>query len=187
MKRIVLPLAVIMSLSFTACEDAGNRDGGDGDTSELRDMSDGMQGDIRDYRQEDFVTDVIEANAEELAWIREGLSKGTDAELKQHAQHMLADHEKMRTDLLAYAQKHNYDLTGLDTNRTVNNNKSAGANWDEEWADEMVDMHRSTIRRFERAQKRIQEQELAGMITSTLPTLRSHLQMMEGLDNKLDK
>ena len=55
----------------------------------------------------------------------------------------------------------------------------------EEWTDEMVDAHEKTISRFESAQKDVKDEELRTMITNTLPTLRSHLDMMKGLQAKM--
>lgn len=138
-------------------------------------------------REEDFVTDVIEANAEELAWLKAGLANGTDAELKAHAQHMITDHEKMEKEVDAYVSKKNINTSGVDTSATVNLNEDKGNEWDEEWADEMGDKHRQLIRRFERAEKRVDDAELKNLITQSLPTLRSHLDMVEKLEAKLDK
>ena len=137
-------------------------------------------------REENFVSDVIEANAEELSLLREGLNKGTDPELKSQAKEMITGHEKLDKDMRAYASKNNFLLDGVDTTRMVNINKTSGNDWDEEWADEVGDRHRALIRKFDRAQNRIQDSELKDMINQALPSMRSHLDKTEKLENKLD-
>ena len=186
MRLTLLPVAALLICS-TACNDVSNQTPTDGDTVELREMADGMQEDVKNYREEDFTTDMLEANAEALAWVHEGIAKGTDGALKEQAKNMLADHEQLHNSFLAYAQKHNYDLTGTDTNRTVNNRKPAGTKWDEEWSDEVADLQRTIVRRFQRAVKQVKEPELSSIISQTLPKLRLNLQMVEALDERLGK
>ncbi len=138
-------------------------------------------------REENFVTDAIEANAEEMAWLRAGINTGTDEELKTHAKKMMSDHQQMDRDIRAYASSKNITLDNVDTSNAVRIRYDRGRKWDKEWADEMGDMHKSQIRKFERARKRIQDTELENMITKTLPVLHSHLAMVEKLEEKLDK
>jgi putative membrane protein len=113
-----------------------------------------------------------------------GINQGTDAELKEHAKHMLADHEKMDTDMRAYARKYNIKLTGVTPN-PKKINEQPGAEWDADWADEIADMHQKTVREFEKAQGLASEPELRNMIIAALPTLKVHLEMANGLRARL--
>ena len=99
---------------------------------------------------------------------------------------MISDHEKIDRDMRAYASKNNFGLDGVNTTDMVNINKKSGNEWDEEWADEVGDRHRAMIRRFDRAQNRIQDNELKKIISEALPTMRSHLDKTEKLEVKLD-
>jgi putative membrane protein len=183
-----LALCVPVIFGLSACTDdqtAGNnlRDTANIGTENRTDNSDRP---ASLAREEDFVSDVIEANAEELALLREGSRKGTDPELKSQAQEMITDHEKLDKQIRAYANKNNFRLEGVDTTSTVNINKKSGNEWDEEWADEVGDRHRAMIRRFDRAQNRIQDAELKEIINGGLPSMRSHLDKTEKLEVKLD-
>lgn len=188
-KYMLLPVAALCLL-FTACNDAGNGNNDANDTT-LADRAenkvDEAMANMRETREENFVTNAIEDNAEEMVWLKAGVGSGTDAELKAHAQQMLGDHEKMDSELRAYAGKKNISLADLRTNETVNLNEKAGREWDEEWADEVGDMHRAVIRRFERAQNRVQDAELKDMINKSLPTLQAHRDMTQKLEDKLNK
>lgn len=184
----------ICLLLLTSCGDAGSstdHGGGTADSTSpsLQDLHGGSNpsGAEVSERDEDFVTDVIEDNAEEIAWLRMGSANGTDAELRTHAEHMLADHQKMDTDMRKFAMTKNISLNKVDTIGKVDIDDPKGKEWDEEWAEEMVEMHEKTIKRFERAQDRVKDAELKTTITNTLPTLRSHLDMAKKLEERLDK
>jgi putative membrane protein len=173
-----------MLFAIVACTD------NDTDDNTLRDtvnIGDANRSDNRSLdREEDFVLDVLEANAEEIAWLKEGTRKGTHPEIKSQAQQMITEHEKLNQDLRGYAKKKNFRLDNIDTTKTAKLNEDAGNEWDEEWADEIGDRHRMMIRTFERAQTRVQDAELRDMISKTLPSMRSHLDKTEQLETKLD-
>ena len=139
-------------------------------------------------RESNFVDDVIEENNEEIAWLNAAIKSGADAELKSNAQHMLADHEKMDTDLKAFAKKKGIEIEEADTTVIILDiNENDAKDWDKEWADEMADKHRKLVRRFERAENFANDAELKVLISSSLPTLRAHLDMATKLEERLDK
>ena len=158
--NFIKQIAFITCMLFLiACNDSGTATRETGDTTTT-----GRSG--VENRGEDFVSDVLQMNAEEMAWLREGRNKATDQKLKTMAGEMMREHEKMETDLKGYAQKRNFIIDDIDTSETVRLNEKPGDDWDEEWADEVGDRHRQLIRRFERAQKRIDDTELKNIITS---------------------
>lgn len=139
-------------------------------------------------REREFVDDAIEDNNEEIAWLNAGVKNGTDAELKAHAQEMLADHEKMNTDMKALANKKGVEIEEVDTSVIVLDiNEDNPADWDREWADEMADKHRKLIRQVERAASYVDDAELKALVNRSLPMLRSHLDMADKLEDRLDK
>lgn len=191
--RTIKLLAITCSLSaiaLTACQRGGVHDGSGLDTSVHNDpvyIENDKLRSLAGRKDEDFVTDVLEANAEEMAWLRAGQNMGTDAQLKANAAHMMADHEKMDKEMRTYASDKKIDISDVDTSADVNLNEQKGREWDEEWADEVADMHEHLIKKFERAQDRVENAELKGMINKTLPTLRNHLNMANQLETRLEK
>ena len=181
-------LAVCSCLLFAigACTDNDTDDNNLRDTANVGNANRTDNRSTSFDREEDFVLDVLETNAEEMAWLREGTRKGTHAEVKSQAQQMITEHEKLNQDLRSYANKKNFRLDDIDTTKTVKLNEDAGNEWDEEWADEIGDRHRMMIRRFERAQTRVQDSELRDIIAKALPSMRSHLDKTEQLETKLD-
>ena len=176
-KQIAFATCVLCSI---ACNDNGTATRETGDTT-----STGRSG--IENRGEDFISDVLQINAEEMAWIREGRNKATDQKLKTMAGEMMREHEEMEVDLRGYAEKRNLRIDDIDTSETVRLNEKPGGEWDEEWADEVGDRHRQLIKRFERAQKRVDDAELKDIITRNLPALRSHLDSVRNLEARLDK
>ncbi|HYD22359.1 MAG TPA: DUF4142 domain-containing protein [Flavipsychrobacter sp.] len=136
---------------------------------------------------QDFIKDAVEMNTKELAWLDAGMKMGMDKEVKGHAKMMMADHEKMGTEVKDYAGKKGLEVPNVDTAGEVDINEKKGKDWDRKWAEKMVDDHQKVIKRFENAQNDVKDEELRTMISSTLPKLRSHLEMSEKLRDKLSK
>lgn len=181
MKNIKQQLNVILfagMLVFMSCNNDGtNRTG-----------TDTTMAGVRETREEDFVTDVLDMNAREIAWLNAGINKGTDSELKSQAKKMLSDHETLRNDLKDYAQKNNITVPDTDTSDIIDITDKPGGDWDEEWADEVGDNHERLVNRFERANRRIKDDAaLKNIINKTLPVLQSHWDDAKKLESRLEK
>ena len=168
---------------FISCEnDGGNRIGANATTDTTTTSG------TTESREEDFVDDVLDMNAREIAWLNAGINKGTDSELKAQAKKMLADHNTLRSELKDYAEKNNIVVPDTDTSNVIDMTDRYGADWDAEWADEVSDDHQRLVNRFERAQRRIKENTaLLNIVNKTLPVLQSHLNTSQQLENKLEK
>lgn len=149
---------------------------------------DTVKANIQENRDEDFVQDVIKANAGEIHLLTLAEQKGTNKELKSHAKMMLADHKKLADQMQEYAKKKNI-TANIDSNdmKSSFDTDKPGADWDKNWTDKMVDAHQNTIDKFEKKEKNAKDEELKNMVSATLPTLRSHLNMMKELQAKLQK
>lgn len=137
-------------------------------------------------REEDFISDVIENNLETITFLREGVNKSVDVELKSNAGKMLADHEKLDKTLRDYAAKKNY-TPDIDTASSISINKPAGSIWDEEWADEVGDKTKELARQFSRAENWVETSELKDLVSRTLPVLRANQDIAEKLEIKFEK
>ena len=137
-----------------------------------------------------FVLKAGTQNSDETKLLQAGISKGTSAELKAHAKMMLADHQKLATEMKAYAAKKKYSLMDSSESKAKDDlsdiDKNAkGKEWDKAWTDKLVDGHEKTVKLFENAQSRVKDPVLSAKIGKTLSTLRSHLTMVEGLQNSM--
>lgn len=149
---------------------------------------DSAKSNIAEYRDENFVEDVIKANTEEMHLLALATKKGTDKELKGHAKMMMADHKKMGMEMGDYAKKKGIavDVDSSDMKSNMDDD-AAGADWDRNWVDKMVSAHEDVISKFEKKEQNAGDEELKAMVSKTLPTLRSHLDMVKGLQAKMQK
>ena len=134
----------------------------------------------------DFVADVIKANAMELKMLAAGKTMGTDKQLRDNAKKMESDHKKLATTMMNYASDNGIAIDTSGTDHDMADDKK-GKEWDEDWAEKMVDEHQKTIDKFEDAKDDVRDSTLKNIITGTLPTLRAHLSMSKALKEKLDK
>ena len=139
-----------------------------------------------------FVIKASIDNMAELKVLQAGWDHGSSKELKAHAKMMIADHKKLGAGMKEYAGKKGYvipaDDGGKGDDAVAKINKSTkGKDWDKAWADHMKSAHEDAISLFDKAQDNVKDAELKTMVTNALPTLRSHLDMMKDLQDKLGK
>ena len=139
-----------------------------------------------------FVVKASLDNNSEIRLLQAGIDNGTDKELKAHAKMMIADHKKLGAGVKKYATKKGYILPDNDNGKADGelatlNKKNKGMDWDKEWVGALISGHNEAIDLFENAKGKVKEQELKSMITSALPTLHAHLNMMLQLQDKMGK
>lgn len=110
--------------------------------------------------------------------------KATSAEVKQMAQHIVADHKQGNAKLMSIAQaKGIQDLpTELDVKhqkKLDHLNKLSGAQFDREYSKMMVSDHKEDIKAFEKEAKDGSDADLKQFASTTLPTLNQHLSMAQ--------
>ena len=187
------PLLIPALLVVAACNNGANSTDADNDSANLGDriensmsnMADTVQSRVTEYREDNFVTDVIKDNKKEIAWLNAGIKYGNSSELKSDARSMLKDHEKMGQEMMDYANQKSYTVGEVDTVNVVDINDKSGKDWDRAWADKMVDAHQKLVDKFEDFQDKAKDAELKNKITNTIPTLRAHLDMARQLRDKL--
>jgi len=140
---------------------------------------------VKEKMDESFVKSVLDDNAEGLEWLNAGVKMGTDKELVGVALEMIPDHEKLADYLKDYATRRKIKVD-VD-NDGVKIDSKTGVTWDADWATKMRKFHRDLIDRFERVQTNAEDPELKDFATTTLPTLRNHLDKIEQLEVRLDK
>ncbi|MCW3120548.1 MAG: hypothetical protein JWQ38_40 [Flavipsychrobacter sp.] len=207
MKQTTLHILLVAAmLSVTACNDVqknGANDAADSvmakvDTlaADIKEgankVADKVNNAINGNPDSNFVVKAALDNSKELRLLEAGASNGTDKELKAHAKMMITDHKKLAANVKAYATKKGYVLPEGDNGKADDelatlSKKTKGKEWDKEWTDALTSGHKDAVDMFEKAQNDVKDQELKDMITATLPTLRSHLDMMKGLQNKMGK
>ena len=109
--------------------------------------------------------------------------KGQSAEVKKIGQMMVTDHTKANNELMALDSKKGVTL---DTNHKTTPTMG-GANFDQEYLDDMVKDHQKDIAAFENQAKNGVDPDVKSWAGKTLPTLKKHLKAVQDAQSKVKK
>jgi len=136
---------------------------------------------------------VMQASATDLAEVNLGriaVRQATNASVKQFAQHMVDDHSKSSTEMLALVNK----KQGLPVAARMDQKHRAlsdrllqlrGADFDREYMTHMVEGHRQAVALFEGEAANGKEADVKAFAAKHLPTIREHFKMAQDIANKL--
>jgi putative membrane protein len=195
MKRIIYTVATLCSLGFmTACNNNShsNEDSKTVDSTAgvfHKDSVEKAQA-VNDDKKMDsdeskFITEIASGGLMEvdIAKIAEG--KAQSPAVKTLAEHMLKDHTKINEEVKELAAKKQITISSSmsDSNKETLEKiaKKNGADFDKEYVEQMVKVHKNDIDKFETAAKDSKDNEVKEWAQKTLPTLRHHLEMAEKL------
>jgi putative membrane protein len=137
--------------------------------------------------EQEFVNYAVPANTTEMIWLREGVEKSGNKDIKNHAKMMLKDHQQLDEKVKAYLTTKGTNLTvpAVDTTNAVNINDKKGKDWDKAWVDKMVDDHSNLLDKLKSSQKDVKDSSLLALINNTIPTVESHLAMTKTMKSKM--
>jgi putative membrane protein len=137
----------------------------------------------------DFVKEVATSDMFEIASSKLAQEKGNAAE-KSFATQMITDHSKTSTELkgLVTSGKVKAEVpTMLDSSQQSKLDKlkkESGRDFSSQFDSDQVSAHKDAISLFERYAKGGDNADLKDWAGKTLPTLKHHLEMAEGLEKK---
>jgi len=115
--------------------------------------------------------------------------KASSPEVKNFGQHMVDDHSKANDQLKQLAAQKGVTLPASmsasqkqDMNRL---SKLSGAAFDSAYVSMMVKDHKKDVAEFQKESKSGKDSDVKGWASTTLPTLESHLQMIEGISSSM--
>jgi len=135
-----------------------------------------------------FVTKAAESGQDEIALAQLALEHATNPDVKQFAQHMIDDHTQANQQLMTIASEKNVKLDQDDAtkDRTYRKlSKATGNDFDREFVSQMVDEHEKDVKLFEKESQHAKDPEVRQFASSTLPTLRQHLQQVQQLQQSI--
>ena len=139
--------------------------------------------------QYSFVTVAGQAGLAEVELANLALSKSQNADVKEFAQMMIADHTKAGDELKGMAAQKNYDFPTdpSDAQKTVAGNleRLSGAAFDKEYAKVAVSDHQGAVKLFSTQAKSGTDPDMKAWAAATLPTLEMHLQKAQALQAKV--
>lgn len=126
---------------------------------------------------------MFEVQSSELA-----LKKSKDADLRQFAEMMVADHTKANDKLKSIAQQEGIPVpTGLDDKHATALKKlqNAGEKFDAPYIKAQLEGHQTTVKLFQSYSQTGDNKALRNFAAETLPTLKMHLDRIEQISNRV--
>ncbi len=138
-----------------------------------------------------FMTEAARGGMEEIELSKMILNKATkNNEVKAFAQKMVTDHTKASNELKALAAKKKVTLpTELDPEQismASDMAKLSGEELDEEYVNAMVEAHEKDVNLFKAQSESGTDADAKAFATKTLPTLQMHLNMIKGIQGKMN-
>lgn len=165
---------------ITACAPSANKD----DSAELaKDMNDATLTDRDEEKDADFLVNTLASTYAQIELSKLALGKSNDTGVKEIAALLEKDHTKILNELKAYGDKNGIAIPVTETDEATKDRNDLAAkdvsDFDKKWCNEVADDHKKTINRLEARLDKTEDMELKNWISATLPSLRSHLQMIE--------
>jgi putative membrane protein len=173
--------ALTLVVLFMACEPKKQEE----DSAEIaKESNDAALEDRDDEKDADFIVNTIAANYCEVKLAQLAKNRSKDAGVKEIANMLETDHNKVINQLKGYAAKNGISVPLEETEehkKDINDlaSESDPDKFDEKWCDILEDNHEKTIDKFEKRLNRTEDLELKNWITETLPSLKSHLDMLK--------
>lgn len=205
----IFSLLIFLSLGFTACSsdsaNTANRSGNNSmnnsarnsSSSTVNSMSNGVATAVNSVSnavtgrptEEDFWNKAAEGGMAEVELSKIAQTKAQNAEVKKFAQMMVTDHTKANGELKSLAGKKNVTLP-TELNSTHKSameklNSLSGTDFDKAYVDAMVTDHDDAVNLFQVEADGGTDPELKAWAGKTLPTLKSHQQMIKGIKEKM--
>jgi putative membrane protein len=130
-----------------------------------------------------FIREAAAGNLAEIKMGRIALDKSSAADVKQFAQRLVDDHTKANDQLMTLAQQKQITLPTEPMAKAQTEAKHLesmnGAAFDKAWTASMVKDHKKDIAKYTRESTHAKDADVRQYASSTLPTLKTHLQMAE--------
>jgi len=138
-----------------------------------------------------FLNDAAPGGMAEVELGRLAVKQAASKEVKQFAELMIADHSKAGDELKQLAQQKKVmlpqELNPTHKETMAKLSQLRGAEFDREYVKAMVADHMKDVTAFESVAKGAVDADVKAYATKTLPTLKEHLQMIRGIESKMDK
>ena len=190
LRLVLLQLALVSAVTFTLSS-CGSKEKTEDSKEVAEDKNDAKMDGMKNEADANFLVDVAETNQEEINLGKLAQQKGSMADVKELGKMMENAHTKAMTDLSALAMQKSISLPEVKT-EDVNeaykkmSEKKSGKDFDKEYCDMMVDGHKKTIEKFEKASTDSVDPDIKAMATNMLPELRKHLEMAEMCQKKCE-
>ncbi len=137
-----------------------------------------------------FMNNAAAGNMAEVELGKLAVEKAESSDVKQFGQKMIDDHSKALEELKKVAEQKKAKLppdvmpTHKETMEKLS--KLNGAEFDKEYVKAMVEDHKKDVTAFEAVSKTATDADVKAFAEKTLPTLKMHLEMIQGIAEKMN-
>jgi predicted outer membrane protein len=150
-----------------------------------------VEGNMPGEKDGKFLSDALASNMYTLMLLKLSMQKATNGGLKKAAMEMMPFHQKLDAQLTAQANK---TSVGIDAEERAKYNdkfvkwqsKTSGAEFDKDMVEELVDLHKDGIDMMEDAATDVSDASFKELLTVSVATMRSHLDMLVPLKGAVD-
>jgi|GEM_PF-1059377 len=128
---------------------------------------------------------LVAGNAKEIAWLMAGEKRTANKEIQAHSKMMLADHTTLGEKLSVLIGSKNLTAPPVDTMGVVTINDLKGKEWDKAWVDKAVKDHQELFEKLKQSEAHVRDSSLRKIVISTEPIVRSHLDMVKKMQDKM--
>ena len=136
-----------------------------------------------------FMDNAAQGGMAEVKMGELAVSKAANADVKKFGQQMVDDHTKANTELKTLAGGKNVTLptdVNAEQKETFDKlSKLSGAAFDKEYVKDMVEDHEKDVAEFQKQTTAAEDSDVKSFATKTLPTLKSHLDMIKDINGKM--
>jgi len=127
-----------------------------------------------------FVKEAAAGNEAEIALAQLAQTKAQNPEIKNLAEMLQKDHQQAQQKLQTIAQAHG---VALDSNPSWTQKRAqskleklSGAEFDQQYAKDMLEDHAADIKKFEKASQNVEDSDVKQYAQEILPKLETHMQ-----------
>jgi putative membrane protein len=131
-----------------------------------------------------FVTKAADHGMSELQLAQLAQQQASNPEVKSFAQQLIKDHTMVNQELMTLAGQKNVKIDNEDggKDRTYRRlSQKSGTEFDQEFVEQMIDMHEADVKMFEKASTDAKDPALKAFAAKHVDHLRQHLQTAQGL------
>ncbi len=166
--------AVFAAVVLVACNNAGQR------ASDSVDIAQGVNDTTAAVNSDDaeFAVKAADAGLAEIELAKLALEKASDERIKELAEMIVEEHQKIHEELETLADNHNITLPPVASNDHVENQRElvekSGAEFDRQYITLMTEEHRKVVSLFEDAASDAEHPDIKAFASDKLPELERH-------------
>ncbi len=179
--------ALALFLGMSSCKNEAKPE----DTKEVAEEENEAKFDENDDKEDDseFLVAAAESDMMEIELGKLAQTKSSNADVKDFATKMVNDHTKSANETKPFAEKLQVSLPAAITDKGKEKynelNEKSGHDFDQKFADMMVDNHEDALSKMEKASTDASDPEIRSWAAGKVPVLRGHLEHAKMLQDKI--